>query len=264
MNQNTQFNPKIQRGEFKINLVNKYIDRIEKHGFFKVLSYNPYNIDDPGLLLYSFLDKKYIEDVSLSDFYNNLITLQHSHYNDTVDVQKNLDIRFGPGEYIVLENHPIRRKRDKIWVQHSCGHIYETTLYGLFDSRKQDRSVCKACAGKGPSLGELKIKEYLENNNIPYRYQYRNSLCKDKRPLPFDFGVFYKKDIKKLAALIEFDGQQHFEETIYSRSEDDLMKIQRHDIIKDLFCERYDIPLIRIHYSQENRVGEILRERLIC
>ncbi len=255
----------VEKGaKLKISLVDKYIDRIERDGFYKVLSYNPYNIKDSGLLLYSYLDKKYIEDISLIDFYSNLVTLNASHYNNTLEIQKNLDIRFGPGEFKVLENKEIVSKREKIWVQHSCGHIYHTTSYGLFDARKKDRSVCEACSGKGPSLGELEIKDYLETNKIPYLYQYKTNLCKDKRVLPFDFGVFFRKDKKKLAALIEFDGRQHFEETIYSRSEEDLMRIQRHDVIKDLFCQRYHIPLIRIHYSQQNKIGEILRDNLVC
>lgn len=245
-------------------MFNSIIDGIEKTGFFKVLSYNPNDIKDPGVFIYSIQEKKYIENISLYDFYNKLITFQRSHYNNTLEVQKDLDLRFGIGEFRVLENKEIKKKREKIWIQHSCGHIYHTTLYGLFDSRKKDKSVCEACKGRGPSLGEIKIKNYLEYNKIPYRYQYRINECKDKRPLPFDFGIFYKSHNSKLAALIEFDGAQHFEETIFSPSKEDLWRIQRHDIIKDSFCEKNNIVLIRIHYKEMNRVEDILNERLVC
>lgn len=237
-----------------------YIDRIEKFNQFKVLGYNVNNPKDPGAIIYSIIEDKFITS-SIYNLYTLLITYQRPYYNNTIEVQKDLDLRFGPNEYMVLEHKEINTKQDKIKVKHSCGHIYDISLRNLLDPRKEDNSTCEACKGKGPSKGERKIKDWLDKNNYLYKFQYKNENCKDILALPFDFGIFSPKT-KKLVAIIEFDGIQHFKPMGYSNSEEKFMTTQRHDVIKDLFCERNNIPLKRINYKEENNIPDILNKFL--
>ena len=68
--------------------------------------------------------------------------------------------------------------------------------------------------------------------------------------LLFDFFIPEKN------TLIEFDGKQHFRETKFFKSS--LKEIQKRDEIKNGFCEREKIKLIRIPYSRFNFIEDIL------
>lgn len=47
---------------------------------------------------------------------------------------------------------------------------------------------------------------------------------------------------------IEFDGQQHFKETIYSTKEDLKINMKR-DSVKNKLCKKNGLKLLRIKYS---------------
>ena len=63
------------------------------------------------------------------------------------------------------------------------------------------------------SSGEVYIANYLSNNNILYIPQYKIDECRNKNPLPFDFGIIDENE--KLLGLIEFQGKQHYEPIDY-------------------------------------------------
>jgi hypothetical protein len=87
----------------------------------------------------------------------------------------------------------------------------------------------------------------LKANKIQYTFQYRSPLCRDKKPLPFDFAVF---DIDgELISLIEVDGQQHFTPVFGDKSFDSTV---RHDKMKNKYCNNQNINLIRIPYWEFN------------
>jgi len=85
--------------------------------------------------------------------------------------------------------------------------------------------------------------------------------CKHKRRLPFDF---YLPDYD---ALIEFDGQQHFEPD-YSwikdpvLSQNNLEMIQIRDGIKDEWAKSKNIPFFRIRFDEDlqERMCDICKE----
>ena len=59
--------------------------------------------------------------------------------------------------------------------------------------------------------------------------------------------------------LIEYDGEQHFFPTsFYGSDRDDIEQKfqcqQQYDKIKDTFCKKYNIPLIRIPYTRYNNL----------
>lgn len=105
-----------------------------------------------------------------------------------------------------------------------------------------------------------KIKQILLDNHIDFKQEVGFRECKDKNILLFDFGI-YKEN--QLMGLIEYDGVQHFFETNVYRSHvipaSVILKTnQRHDHIKNEFCKRKQIPLLRIKYTQENIEKQVL------
>lgn len=100
------------------------------------------------------------------------------------------------------------------------------------------------------SVGELKINQLLTENNIPFIQEKKFDSCISPKgnPLRFDFYVNNKY-------LIEYDGEQHFLEVpnnIYTKEE--LEKIKEYDKIKNQWCEKNNIPLIRINYTQLHKL----------
>lgn len=87
------------------------------------------------------------------------------------------------------------------------------------------------------SKGNEKIKEILKEAKIPFEIEKKFETCKDKSYLPFDFYVNDKY-------LIEYDGEQHFEEGLF-----DYEYTHVHDLIKNQWCKDNNIPLIRIPYT---------------
>lgn len=98
---------------------------------------------------------------------------------------------------------------------------------------------CLHCRG---SKGEKYIGEWLDNHNIIYESQKSFVDCKDKQPLPFDF---YLPDYN---CCIEYDGKQHFEPIEWFGGQESLEYTQKHDNIKNEYCQNNNIKLLRIPY----------------
>lgn len=123
------------------------------------------------------------------------------------------------------------------------------------------------CRCKSGSLGEDKIIEFLEHNNIIYTGQFRIGDCKNKKPLPFDFAVFSDIDKTELLYLIEFQGKQHYLKTGWSsddaKNEECFIKQQKNDQIKRDYCSKNKIELIEIPYWKINEIDDILTNLLL-
>ena len=133
--------------------------------------------------------------------------------------------------------------------------------HGHFWQKAGDIIKGKKCAKCLWSRGNNKIVEVLDALSISYDREYRFSDCIEKRPLPFDVAVFNSD--KSLAGLIEFDGEQHFKAVDYWGGQKNLELVQRHDAIKNNYCEEHNIPLLRIHFSKIKEVESIVKEYLI-
>ena len=101
-------------------------------------------------------------------------------------------------------------------------------------------NICKL------SKGEFIIKNILDKYNIKYVQQKKFDECKNKRPLPFDF---YLPDRN---ICIEYDGIQHFEPIKYWGGIPKLNKTQAFDKIRNNFCYKQGIKLIRIPYWEKD------------
>ena len=133
----------------------------------------------------------------------------------------------------------------------TCGKHEYTTSFGNY--YYHDVIMCPHCSARQPSDGEKIIAEILDKYNIKYIPEMRFDDCRDKKPLPFDF---YLLDYN---LIIEFDGPQHFEEKDGWTS---LEITQRHDQIKNKYCETHGIDLLRIPYWEGHNIEEIILKKL--
>lgn len=118
-------------------------------------------------------------------------------------------------------------------------------------SNHLQRGSVQSCGCITISIGEQNIENLLIKNNIPYQTQITFSDLKNIKPLRYDFGI-YEKDSNKLIRLIEFDGIQHFEEQNYFTHS--LEEIQKSDRIKNNYAKQHNIPLIRIPYTERDKI----------
>ena len=152
-------------------------------------------------------------------------------------------------EYTKLDNSYVN-SLTKFKIKHNlCGHEYMVS-WNIF----QQGYRCPKC---NQSKGEKFIEDYLTNKNIAFNTQKKFDDCRFKYPLPFDFAVL---DDKKIIALIEFDGQQHFEPVKAWGGEENLKLTQLRDQIKNEYCKAHNIPLLRIRYDEdiEERLDKFL------
>lgn len=145
-----------------------------------------------------------------------------------------------PNDYVdMFENNLI--------VQCKCGNTFTVSLHNY-----RFTNVCKLCSNK-ESRGERIIREYLENNQIEFIQEKRFDDCKDKNVLPFDFYL------PKYNTCIEFDGEQHYWDVFSKESTE---HTQKHDLMKNAYCDNNNIRLLRIPYYKKKQISDILDTEL--
>lgn len=133
-----------------------------------------------------------------------------------------------------------------------CGCVFISSLRNFTQHSGQ---LCEKCSKK-ESVGESKIKLFLDHHNIYYEKEKWFSDCRDIKPLPFDFYL------PNHNLIIEFDGRQHFDNNhLFSHTHTNI--VQKHDEIKNNYCKSQNIDLIRIPYWDIDNISHILSQRLI-
>ena len=129
-------------------------------------------------------------------------------------------------------------KRSRIYYcECDCGNIvpaaqHQYLAYG-------DLTSCGCVRSKG----EYQIEQLLKEHNISYIREYSFEDLVDDLPLRFDFAIFKNG---KLNALIEFQGEQHYNKSngFYNET------IIEHDKMKVEYCKKNGIRLIIIKYKR--------------
>ena len=132
----------------------------------------------------------------------------------------------------------------KFEVKCSCGSTYVAEAYEIMTL---GRTRCPSCSKRESRL-ELKTREWLEENNIPFIPEYRFDDCRDIRSLPFDFKCDWNNNI----ILIEVDGGQHYYVTQWT-NEEILKEQKRRDNIKTKYCKDNGYILLRIPFWDFDR-----------
>ena len=115
-------------------------------------------------------------------------------------------------------------------------------LHGEFLQSPNKHYRRQGCPNCQNSIGENIILDFLNNNNINYIKEYKFNSCVYRRKLSFDF---YLPDHN---ICIEYDGIQHFKPIDYFGGESELLLNKRRDNIKNKFCLKNNIKLIRFDY----------------
>lgn len=141
--------------------------------------------------------------------------------------------------------------RDKVVVKHlKCGKIYSVEPRSI-------KNNLSRCSCEQSSVGERKIRGFLNKNNISFVEQYKIKDCKNKNPLPFDFKISFNNHI----FLLEYQGIQHFEVVDFF-GEESFNKTKINDKIKYDYCKNNNINLEYINYNEniEEKIVEILNK----
>lgn len=133
----------------------------------------------------------------------------------------------------------------------NCGDIFNSNFQHYL---QHGGRLCPNCS-KSISVGESKIRVFLEKNNISYTPEKWFEDLRDIKPLRFDF---YLEDIN---TMIEFDGEQHFVNKGYFKHS--VEQINAHDEMKNEYCKKKGITMIRIPYTKINSIEKILTEKLL-
>ena len=128
-----------------------------------------------------------------------------------------------------------------------CGTIIDVINNNLKTGGTQSCGCVK-------SRGETAIRKILLDNNIPFstEYTFYDLRGENNKTLRFDFAIF-KND--QLYELIEFDGRQHYigPDATWSQS-DSLETIQSRDELKNQYCKKHNIKLVRVPYYNIGKI----------
>lgn len=131
---------------------------------------------------------------------------------------------------------------------------------------KQKKISDKSTSKKIMSETERQIANYLERLGVRYKVQYTFKGCRDKGLLPFDFAIIDESG--KVLMLIEYDGEQHSQPVNFNgegrkNARKNFEKTKKHDKIKNNFCKRKGIKLIRIDYTERKDLYKIIKRELM-
>ena len=123
-----------------------------------------------------------------------------------------------------------------------CGNEVNVRINNLHSGKTQSCGCMK-------SRGENIINKILQENNIIYKreYSFEDLLGVNQGKLRFDFAIFNKDN--QLIKLIEFQGKQHFEETLLWNNDNKI-----HDEYKRKYCKKHNIELLEIPYYDINKL----------
>jgi len=93
---------------------------------------------------------------------------------------------------------------------------------------------------RASSKGERYVLDFIRSRNLQFDREKEYPLLQDDKPLRFDFYL------PELKLLIEVDGTQHYQGSVFHRTREEWMKQIRHDEMKNQYCKEHAINLVRI------------------
>ena len=93
---------------------------------------------------------------------------------------------------------------------------------------------------------------FLKNKNIGFVDQKIFENCKNIKHLKFDFYL------PRYNICIEYDGKQHFESIKFFGGEKTYKYMEINDKIKNIYCKNNNIRLLRIKYTEYNKIEDIV------
>ncbi len=152
----------------------------------------------------------------------------------------------------ILNQHSTNSKGQWMW-ECECG-LCGKRFVALPANIKSGKYTSCGCARQ--SSRERLINRFLEDSGVNFKTQIKFDKCRDEQVLFFDFGIYDSGN--KLIALIEYDGKQHFAAVPMWGGNSGLKKQQKRDAIKNEYCLKNSIPLLRLPYTLTD--GEIIQK----
>lgn len=104
------------------------------------------------------------------------------------------------------------------------------------------------------SKGEISVRNFFKNNNIEIVHHHVFNDCFLNKNLEFDFFV------PKYNTCVEYDGVQHYKPIDHFGGNQSFKKQKERDEIKNDYCEKNKIRLIRISFENFNNIYDILNK----
>lgn len=147
--------------------------------------------------------------------------------------------------------------KPQITIKHNnpkCEYAEFTTRLDIYTSKPPRCYVCDRMNAEPLSKPVREISDYLDLLGIKYKREVTLDGCINARtgyPLRFDFQIETPQGLK----YIEYDGEQHFKQVL---GWEDVELNKYRDSLKNDYCKKYKIPLLRIAYTQYNNMFDMI------
>lgn len=137
--------------------------------------------------------------------------------------------------------------KKQIWVNLSCTSNKHMDINNFWYAKEAiNPEICILCRPNGDSIGETTVLNILLDLNESPKKKKMLDNCIFEQPLQADF--YLKINGQKF--IIEFDGEQHFNESEKYGGEKGLINIINRDLRKNDCAQKNNIHLLRIHYKE--------------
>ena len=129
-------------------------------------------------------------------------------------------------------------------------------IHGTFEQDPYSHIKGCGCPICKESKGEREIRNFLLKNNIDFIRQKTFGDCRYKKLLPFDFYL------SEHNICIEYDGEQHYTPIFKFGGNNKYEKIVIKDNIRNIYCRKNNIYLLRITYKDDiqEKMNNLLRK----
>ena len=161
----------------------------------------------------------------------------------------------GPDEYTCGSNKKV------YFTCSTCGYGSNGEWMAIINNRTKGRDCPKCSSSKGEKI----IAQILKVHNIDFKKEFTFNDCIYEGPLRFDFAIFNSKG--ELVKLVEYDGLQHFKPVNFGgmsdeRALEEHKLTKKRDKIKNTYCKKNNISLLRIKYTEFSNLEEIITNLL--
>ena len=163
--------------------------------------------------------------------------------------------------------------KEKAWAKH--GDLYDYSLvdyrgkeipvkiicgrHGLFNQKPSNHLAGNGCPTCSNSKGELRIVNFLKNNNILFQTQKRIKSDNIFYQASFFVVDFY---IPRLSLIIEYHGEQHYMPIKHFGGRKKFERQQDRDMALRQYCKENGIRLLEIPYWDYENIETILKQNL--
>lgn len=145
-----------------------------------------------------------------------------------------------------------KNNKTKMLIKHiTCGNTFEMTPNHFMRGQR-----CTQC-DRGSSLACKRIYKLLSDKGLDFEleYSFNDFISKNNQGYKYDFYIPEKK------LLIEYDGQQHFNEKAFGKRS--FNRTRKNDKLKNEYVIKNNISLLRIPYKSEGKIEHIIEDILI-